>query len=258
VDDQQPLTADAATAPGRTVRGRIVAGVIVLVLIAVGITAWRFASRPTSIHIEFANTLSGAVAPTGNEILTAARLYLDEVNREGGVDGHPIVLDLVDDKGAQATARANVQFIADGPALAVLGHYLSAICLAAGPGYEAAMKSLVPLFLLMLVVLATLFFPTSLTKERTTIPVTGILTSAVLLISISNQLPSLGYTIALEYIFHVFFGLCLMAMCSGFLSEILRNKQGHGHAIAVDFIAGMAYASVVAITIGIFVWKFVS
>jgi ABC-type branched-subunit amino acid transport system substrate-binding protein len=117
-------------------------------------------------------------------------------------------------------------------------------------------KTLVPLFLLVLVVFATLFFPPSLTKERTTIPVTGILTSAVLLISISNQLPSLGYTIALEYMFYVFFALCLMAMCSGFLSEILRNKQYHGHAIAVDLIARVAYISVVVLTIGFFVWKF--
>ena len=80
-------------------------------------------------------------------------------------------------------------------------------------------KTLVPLFLLVLVVFATLFFPTSLTKERTTIPVTGILTSAVLLISISNQLPSLGYTMALEYIFYVFFALCLAAMCAGFIAR---------------------------------------
>jgi branched-chain amino acid transport system substrate-binding protein len=41
--------------------------------------------------------------------------------------------------------------------------------------------------------------------------VTGIPTSAVLLISISNQLPSPGYTMALEYIFYVFFVLCLCA-----------------------------------------------
>jgi branched-chain amino acid transport system substrate-binding protein len=66
-------------------------------------------------------------------------------------------------------------------------------------------KMPVPLFLLALVVFATLFFPPSMAKERTTIPVTGILTSAVLLISISNQLPSLGYTMALEYVFYVFF-----------------------------------------------------
>jgi branched-chain amino acid transport system substrate-binding protein len=117
-------------------------------------------------------------------------------------------------------------------------------------------KTLVPLFLLVLVVFATLFFPVSLTKERTTIPVTGILTSAVLLISISNQLPSLGYTMALEYMFYVFFVLCLMAMCAGFMGEILRNRAYHGHAIAVDQIARISYAAVVLLTIAIFVWMY--
>ena len=117
-------------------------------------------------------------------------------------------------------------------------------------------KTLVPLFLLALVVFATLFFPPSLTKERTTIPVTGILTSAVLLISIGNQLPSLGYTMALEYIFYVFFALCLMAMCAGFIGEILRNRTYHGHAIAVDRIARLAYGAVVLVTIAVFVWMY--
>jgi ABC-type branched-subunit amino acid transport system substrate-binding protein len=114
-------------------------------------------------------------------------------------------------------------------------------------------KTLVPLFLLVLVVFATLFFPPSLAKERTTIPVTGILTSAVLLISIGNQLPSLSYTMALEYIFYVFFALCLMAMCAGFIGEILRNRAHHGHVIAVDLIARVAYGTVVLVTIAVFV-----
>jgi branched-chain amino acid transport system substrate-binding protein len=117
-------------------------------------------------------------------------------------------------------------------------------------------KTLVPLFLLVLVVFATLFFPPSLSKERTTIPVTGILTSAVLLISIGNQLPSLGYTMALEYIFYVFFALCLMAMCAGFIGEILRNRAYHGRVIAVDLIARIAYSAVVLVTIAVFVWMY--
>jgi branched-chain amino acid transport system substrate-binding protein len=117
-------------------------------------------------------------------------------------------------------------------------------------------KTLVPLFLLVLVISATLFFPTSLTKERTTIPVTGILTSAVLLISIGNQLPSRGYTMALEYIFYVFFALCLMAMCAGFIGEILRDRTYHGRAIAVDHIARIAYGAVVLVTIAVFVWMY--
>jgi hypothetical protein len=117
-------------------------------------------------------------------------------------------------------------------------------------------KSLVPLFLLMLVVFATLFFPPSMTSARTGIPVTGILTSAVLLISLSNQLPALGYTVALEYIFYIFFGLCLMAMCSTFMAEILRNKAYHGHAIAVDKIARIGYTTVVLTTVALFVWMY--
>jgi ABC-type branched-subunit amino acid transport system substrate-binding protein len=117
-------------------------------------------------------------------------------------------------------------------------------------------KALLPLFLLMLVVFATLFFPSTLAKERLTIPVTGILTSAVLLISTNNQLPPLGYTVALEYLFYVFFGLCLMAMVAGLLAEILRGKKINNHIIKVDIFARVAYVTVVAITVGVFVWKY--
>jgi branched-chain amino acid transport system substrate-binding protein len=117
-------------------------------------------------------------------------------------------------------------------------------------------KGLLPLFLLMLVVFATLFFPPSLAKERLTVPVTGILTSAVLLISITNQLPPLGYTVALEYLFYIFFGLCLMAMITGLLAEALRNKSFHRHIIKVDLFGRIAYVVVIAITIGVYLWKY--
>jgi ABC-type branched-subunit amino acid transport system substrate-binding protein len=117
-------------------------------------------------------------------------------------------------------------------------------------------KALLPLFLLMLVVFTTLFFPPSMAKERLTIPVTGILTSAVLLISINNQLPPLGYTTALEYIFYVFFLLCLMALVTGLLAEILRNRTFHHHVIKVDLFGRIAYVTIVTATIGWYVWKY--
>jgi branched-chain amino acid transport system substrate-binding protein len=115
-------------------------------------------------------------------------------------------------------------------------------------------KTLIPLFLLGLVVFVTLFFPPTLAKERTTIPVTGILTSAVLLISINNQLPALGYTVALEYVFYVFFALCLMGMVTGFLAEILRTKKFQGHAIAVDLMGQITYGTVVLMTVAVLWW----
>ncbi len=117
-------------------------------------------------------------------------------------------------------------------------------------------KTLIPLFLLGLVVATTLFFPPTLAKERTTIPVTGILTSAVLLISVGNNLPPLGYTVALEYIFYVFFGLCLMSMVTGLLAETLRSKKFHGHAIAIDLIGRITFVTVILVTVGVFWWTY--
>lgn len=66
------------------------------------------------------------------------------------------------------------------------------------------LKNLLPLFLLALIVFATLFFPETLFRERITLPVTAILTSAVLLLAVDNQLGDVGYTVAVEQIFYVF------------------------------------------------------
>jgi len=117
-------------------------------------------------------------------------------------------------------------------------------------------KTLIAPFLLVLVVFTTLFFPPSLIKERTTIPVTAILTSAVLLISISNQLPPLGYTVALEYLFYVFFALCLLAMTTAFLSEILRHRRHQARSVAMDRAGQIVFVTILLITLVVFWWKF--
>jgi branched-chain amino acid transport system substrate-binding protein len=93
-------------------------------------------------------------------------------------------------------------------------------------------KTLTPVLLLVMVVFSTLFFPPSLLKEQVTLPVTAILASAVLLIAVNNQLPDIGYTVAIEYIFYVFFSLCLLAIVSAFMGEKLR-LAGKKHAVLV-------------------------
>ena len=84
----------------RNPRVWVIATALLIVLAAGGIVTWQIATRPSPIHIAFANSLSGAVASEGTESLTAAQLYVDEVNRAGGVDGHEIVLDPFDDRSA--------------------------------------------------------------------------------------------------------------------------------------------------------------
>jgi hypothetical protein len=122
----------------RNARVWIITTALLIVLAAGGLVTWQIATRPSPIHIAFANSLSGAVASEGTESLTAAQLYVDEVNHAGGVDGHEIVLDPFDDRSSAKGASDNVQAIADGPALAVLGHLISPFSIAAASGYKAA------------------------------------------------------------------------------------------------------------------------
>jgi branched-chain amino acid transport system substrate-binding protein len=118
-------------------------------------------------------------------------------------------------------------------------------------------KTLTPMLLLILVVFATLFFPPSLLKEQVTLPVTGILTCAVLLVSLSNQLPDIGYTVAIESVFYVFFALCLMAILSAFVRERLQYAKRHSLAIMLNRSAKTVYVLTVVVTVAAFWWLYI-
>src|SRR5262249_38930033 len=99
----------------RSPRVWIIATAILIVLAAGGLVMRQIATRPSPIRIAFASSLSGAVASEGVESLVAAQLYVDAVNRAGGVDGHEIMLDPFDDRSSAKGASDNVQAIADSP-----------------------------------------------------------------------------------------------------------------------------------------------
>ncbi len=94
--------------------------------------------RPATIKIAFANSMTGARGLAGTESYIATQLYIDQINRAGGIHGRQIELQIFDDKSDPATARANAEAIADSPCLAVLGHFNSNVSMAASPVYEAA------------------------------------------------------------------------------------------------------------------------
>ena len=119
------------------------------------------------------------------------------------------------------------------------------------------LKNLLPLFLLALVVFATLFFPETLFRERVTIPVTAMLTSAVLLLTIDNQLGDVGYTVAVEKIFYVFFALCLMTMLAGFGHERLRHAGRKRLCALVDRTAQVLYVGTALVATALFWWRYV-
>jgi hypothetical protein len=83
-------------------------------------------------------------------------------------------------------------------------------------------KTLLPLGLMTLIMFAALYFPVALVKEKVTVAITGALSGAVLLSAINSQLGGVGYTIAVEYVFYVFFGLSLLSIVAVLGAERLR------------------------------------
>ena len=67
------------------------------------------------------------------------------------------------------------------------------------------------------------------------IAITGALSGAVLLSAINSQLGgNIGYTIALEYAFYVFFGLCLLCILAVLGAERLRAVDRGAAALLIE------------------------
>jgi ABC-type branched-subunit amino acid transport system substrate-binding protein len=106
-------------------------------------------------------------------------------------------------------------------------------------------KSLLPLCLMTLIMFAALYFPHGLVKEKITVAITGALSGAVLLAAVNAQLGNVGYTMAVEYVFYIFFGLCLFSILSVLVAERLRVAGRADIAVRSEVIARAAYAATV-------------
>lgn len=116
-------------------------------------------------------------------------------------------------------------------------------------------KTLLPLGLMALIMFASLYFSVALVKEKITVAITAALSGAVLLSSINSQLGNVGYVIAIEYGFYVYFALCLLCIVAVMVADRLRRAGRQPMAAAVERsgryafmlgLAGTVLASVVA------------
>lgn len=83
--------------------------------------------------------MTGDLADFGKQAERGARLAIDEINANGGINGRLLDLKIVDDQCNPQLAAAAAQKMVDDPEIfAVLGHICSSATLAGGPIYEAA------------------------------------------------------------------------------------------------------------------------
>lgn len=113
-------------------------------------------------------------------------------------------------------------------------------------------KNVLPLILLSLLTYCCLFFPYTMFVPRTMAPASALLSGIVLLLSFNNQLPEVGYTVAMEYVFYVYFCLCLLPILVTVIGTKL-DKEGHKKAFKYLNIASwIVYPLILIITISTF------
>ena len=126
---------------GKTTRRRIVgwgAGAIGAAMLVPA--PWRAAfgaAKPFRIGSE--QPLSGVAAIGGKTAVVGLQMAADRINKNGGINGRPVELDIVDDGSSPAVARQKTEKMVQEDAIdAHVGGFLSNICLACMPVWEHA------------------------------------------------------------------------------------------------------------------------
>jgi len=110
-------------------------------------------------------------------------------------------------------------------------------------------KTLLPLVIMTLIMLASLHFPHALVKEKVTVLITAALSGAVLLAAVNSQLGAVGYTMAVEYVFYFFFTLCLLCIVSVLAAERLRVAGQGQIAVKTEVLTRALYLATMVATI---------
>jgi len=123
--------------PGKK-RGLIFIAVLILsLIITVSIGIWL--RETDAIYIAVAGPMSGEYEISGQKMLRETKMYIDEVNQAGGVNGKKIKLLIFDDEGKAELAKEKAKEIVENtPAIAVVGHYYSGSSIATKEIYDRA------------------------------------------------------------------------------------------------------------------------
>jgi potassium efflux system protein len=99
--------------------------------------SYSFIKNYQKISIAFVGPLSGNGAAAGQLMVQAIQLYLDSINKQGGINGQKIRLDVFDDQNDPALAKQRaLEIVEQNRAVAVIGHWYSSTSISAGEIYK--------------------------------------------------------------------------------------------------------------------------
>lgn len=101
---------------------------------------------------------------------------------------------------------------------------------------------------MILIMFTTLFLPPGLAASKVTVAITAALSGAVLLSAINSQLGNVGYVIAVEYGFYVFFSLCLLCILTVLIAERQRIVGRAQSALSVERAGRATFLTIFVVT----------
>ena len=113
-----------------------------LVLLAFIVVLAISVLRPTQEKLQIAivaplSNIGQSTLIGGESMVRGAQLYIDRIERAGGINGRKIEIQVYDDQNDVQVAAKIAHEIVDSSALAVIGHYSSSTSLVAGKIYQA-------------------------------------------------------------------------------------------------------------------------
>jgi len=117
-------------------------------------------------------------------------------------------------------------------------------------------KNLLPLLLLAAVTYTSLFFSHSQTGARVSFGITGILTGAVLLSEVTSSLPSIGYTVAIQWAYYAFILLSVCCVLVGLIGDRLFAKRRLAAIRRLDLVSRISYPLACLAIVGVYVVAF--
>ena len=114
-------------------------------------------------------------------------------------------------------------------------------------------KNLLPLLLLTVVVYISLWLPVKDYTARVSMAVTGVLTGAVMLNSVTTSLPAVSYTVAIEWAYYVFIALSASTVVIALIGRSWNDERRLAAIRSLNLFARIYYPTVVVL-VGLTYW----
>lgn len=115
-----------------------VAGLIALIVASIIHFYLYFGTQQTPIKLAVVAPLTGEEALSGQALRDGVELAIEQLNKNGGIDGHHLSVIAFDDQNTPEQAVIAAQEAVNSGAIAVIGHTVAATLAAAEPIYAAA------------------------------------------------------------------------------------------------------------------------